>query len=83
MNASIMTAPADAIQERLLITPAEGCKFLGIGRTKMYELIRTGVVPTVKLPSCRRLYLSVDGLRQMIRDNTVFSPSDLGGGDNE
>ena len=67
-------APTD----KLLITPAEACELLGIGRTVMYRLIKEGAVPAVKLPGCRRLYLSMEGIRLMIRDNTV-SPSEIGG----
>lgn len=73
---STRIAPTD----KLLITPAEACELLGIGRTVMYRLIREGAVPAVKLPGCRRLYLSMEGIRQMIRDNTV-SPSEIGGED--
>lgn len=64
--------------DKLLITPAEACELLGIGRTVMYRLIREGAVPAVKLPGCRRLYLSMEGIRQMIRDNTI-SPSEIRG----
>lgn len=71
------TAHASTV-DKLLISPAEACELLGIGRTVMYRLIKEGAVPAVKLPSCRRLYLSMDGIRKMIRDNTV-SPSEIGG----
>lgn len=62
---------------KMLITPAEACQLLGIGRTTMYKLIHSGVIPAVRLPECRRIYLSVEALHEMIQNNTV------GGEDNE
>ena len=53
-------------QEKILITPAEACQLLGIGRTTMYKLIHAGVIPAVRLPGCRRIYLSVEASSQMI-----------------
>lgn len=68
--------------EKLLITPAEACKMLGIGRTTMYRLIREGIIPAIRFPNCRKLYLSVEALRQMILDN-MSSSSEIGGEENE
>ena len=64
--------------EKLLVSPAEACEMLGIGRTTMYRLIHEGTVPVVKFPHCRKLYLSVDALKQMILDN-MSSSSEMGG----
>lgn len=68
--------------EKLLISPAEVCEMLGIGRTTMYRLIREGIVPVVRFPNCRKLYLSVEALNQMILDN-MSSSSEIGGEGNE
>ena len=68
--------------EKLLITPAEACELLGIGRTVMYRLIKEGAVPAVKLPNCKRLYLSMKGIQKMIGEYTVSS-SEIGGEDDE
>lgn len=68
--------------EKLLISPAEACEMLGVGRTTMYRLIHEGTIPVVKFPNCRKLYLSVDALKQMILDN-VSSSSEIGGEGNE
>ncbi len=68
--------------EKLLVSPAEACEMLGIGRTTMYRLIHEGTVPVVKFPHCRKLYLSVDALKQMILDN-MSSSSEMGGEENE
>ena len=62
---------------KMLITPAEACQLLGIGRTTMYKLIHSGTIPAVRLPGCRRIYLSVEALHEMIQNNTA------GGEDNE
>lgn len=59
--------------EKLLVSPAEACEMLGIGRTTMYKLIREGIIPAVRFPNCRKIYLSVEALKQMIRDNTASS----------
>src|SRR4051812_50051487 len=55
--------------ERILLTPVEAARALGIGRSKLYELLRNGVVPSVRIGSCRRiavedLAVAVDRLRR-------------------
>jgi excisionase family DNA binding protein len=40
---------------RLLLTPTEAAHALGIGRSKLYELLRDGVVPSVTIGACRRI----------------------------
>ena len=41
--------------DKLLLTPEEVAEALGIGRTKVYELIRLGLIESVKIDGCRRL----------------------------
>ena len=41
--------------ERLLLTPDEAAAVLSIGRSKLYELLRAGVVPSVRIGACRRI----------------------------
>jgi excisionase family DNA binding protein len=41
--------------ERLLLTPEEVAEVLGIGRTKVYELMRLGLIESVKIHGCRRI----------------------------
>jgi len=50
--------------ERLLLTPAEASQALGISRSKLYELLGSGVVPSVRIGSCRRI--PVDDLRALV-----------------
>jgi excisionase family DNA binding protein len=42
----------------LLLTPTEAAEALGIGRSKLYELLRDGVVPSVTIGACRRIVVS-------------------------
>jgi excisionase family DNA binding protein len=41
--------------DRLLLTPDEAAAVLSIGRSKLYELLRAGVVPSVRIGACRRI----------------------------
>lgn len=41
--------------ERLLLTPGEAAQLLGIGKTKVFELIRTGAVPSLRIGRARRI----------------------------
>ena len=43
------------LTEKLLLTTTEAAQALGIGRSKLYELIRTGAVESVLIGSCRRV----------------------------
>jgi excisionase family DNA binding protein len=41
--------------DKLLLTPEEVGEVLGIGRTKVYELMRLGLIESVKIDGCRRI----------------------------
>jgi excisionase family DNA binding protein len=41
--------------EKLLLTAEEAAEVLGIGRSKVYELMASGVLASVKIGSCRRV----------------------------
>ncbi len=41
--------------DKLLLTPDEAARVLGIGRSKLYELLRAGVVESVRIGTCRRV----------------------------
>ena len=41
--------------ERLLLTAEETAGMLGIGRTMVYELMRLGLIESVKIHGCRRI----------------------------
>ena len=39
----------------LLLTPTEAARALGIGRSKLYELMREGRIRSVRIGTCRRV----------------------------
>jgi excisionase family DNA binding protein len=53
----------DAV-EKMLYTPTEAAKALGISRSTIYLLMASGDVPSVRIGSCRRV--PVDGLRRYV-----------------
>ena len=55
--------------DKLLLTPAEAATVLGIGRTKVYELIAASALESVRIGACRRvpiraLHVYVEQLRR-------------------
>ena len=50
--------------EKMLLRPVEVAEALGIGRSKAYELIGSGVIPSIRIGSSVRV--TVDGLRAWI-----------------
>jgi excisionase family DNA binding protein len=41
--------------DKLLLTPTEAATALGIGRSTLYQLMRCGTVPSVRIGGCRRV----------------------------
>jgi excisionase family DNA binding protein len=41
--------------DKLLLTPVEAARALGIGRSTVYELMRAGTLGSVHIGSCRRI----------------------------
>jgi excisionase family DNA binding protein len=41
--------------DKLLLTPTEAATALGIGRSKVYELMQTGQLQSVHIGACRRV----------------------------
>jgi len=41
--------------DKLLLTPTEAATALGIGRSKVYELLRNGTLASVRIDTCRRI----------------------------
>jgi excisionase family DNA binding protein len=50
--------------DRLLLRPEEAAELLGIGRSKLYDLLATGEVESVHIGSCRRI--PVEGLHRYV-----------------
>lgn len=50
--------------DKLLLTPAEAASALGIGRSKLYELLSSGQLASVRIGACRRV--PADALRAFL-----------------
>lgn len=50
--------------EKLLLTPPEAAALIGIGRTRVYDLIARGVLPSLRIG--RSVRVPVEGLREWI-----------------
>jgi excisionase family DNA binding protein len=50
--------------DKILYTPTEAARALGISRSTIYVLMANGEIPSVRIGSCRRL--PVDGLRRYV-----------------
>jgi excisionase family DNA binding protein len=46
------------MEQKLLLTVSETATALGMGRSKVYEMVRDGVIPSVKIDGCRRVKAS-------------------------
>ncbi len=57
-NPVVLTSGTDMgrrTMDKLLLTPVEAADVLGVGRSKVYELMRTGALGSVRIDSCRRI----------------------------
>ena len=52
--------------DRLLLRPAEAAELLGVSRSRVYELIAQGTIPSIKLGASVRVPL--DALRTWIAE---------------
>jgi excisionase family DNA binding protein len=50
--------------EKLLLTPEQAAEMLSIGRSKLYELLATGELASIRLGGCRRV--PTDAIRQNV-----------------
>lgn len=67
--------------EPMLYTPTEAAAALGIGRSKLYELLQAGVLESVHIGACRRIPAEaltdlVRRLRGAATDGMSMSPRD-------
>ena len=56
-------------EEVLVYTVGEAAKLLRLGRGSMYEAVRTGRVPSVRIG--RRILIPCEGLKQLLQQNPV------------
>ena len=55
--------------ERLLLRPSEAAEVLGMGRTKVYAMLASGELPSVRIGKSVRI--PVEALRRWIQDQTA------------
>lgn len=55
--AGLVVSPTPPPDNRLLLRPSEVAEALGVGRSKVYELIATGAIPSITLGGCVRVPL--------------------------
>ena len=61
-----MESPQEGTPQRLLLRIPEVAETLGIGRTKIYELIATGELPTIRIG--RAVRISVTTLQKWVEE---------------
>lgn len=55
--------------DKVLLTPVEAAQALGIGRSKLYELLQTGRLASVRIGACRRI--PADSIHRFVLDLTA------------
>lgn len=63
--------------DKLLFTPTEAATALGIGRSTLYQLMRCGTVPSVRIGGCRRV--PATGLSELVARLQVADKKGQGG----
>jgi excisionase family DNA binding protein len=61
-----MTVSPEPPIERLLYTPAEAARSLGVSRSKIYLLMSSGQLPSLRVGGSRRI--TIDALRALVDD---------------
>jgi len=61
-----MESPQEGTPQRLLLRIPEVAETLGIGRTKIYEMIATGELPTIRIG--RAVRISVATLQKWVEE---------------
>jgi excisionase family DNA binding protein len=61
-----MESPQEGTPQRLLLRIPEVAEKLGIGRTKIYEMIATGELPTIRIG--RAVRISVTTLQKWVEE---------------
>jgi len=61
----------EVVMDKLLLTPVEAAAVLGIGRSKLYELMQTGQLPSVRIGACRRV--PADVVHRFVADLKIFA----------
>lgn len=62
--------------DKLLLTPSEAAAVLGIGRSKVYELLNDGQLTSVRIDRCRRIPADeLVALVERLRSAASLSPT--------
>ncbi len=66
--------------DKLLLRPAEAAEAIGIGRSKVYELLASGELPSIRVGSCIRV--PVAALREWIdaQETSALAKSNIARG---
>lgn len=68
--------------DKLLLTPEEAADALSVGRSKLYELLSTGLIESVRVGACRRIPIGclMDFVGRLQDDEDAERKSDGPGG---
>jgi excisionase family DNA binding protein len=61
--------------EKILLKPAEVSELTGLGKSKTYQLIAAGLIPSVRIGTCVRV--PADRLRQWIDELQAKEPTKI------
>jgi excisionase family DNA binding protein len=61
--------PKDILMERITVSVSDACCLVGIGRTKLYELLKNKQIQTVKIG--RRTLVKVSSLQALVGAHEV------------
>jgi excisionase family DNA binding protein len=64
-----------ATMDKLLVTPREAADVLGVGRSKVYELLRNGTLASVRIGASRRI--PVDALAVFVNNLQAVRAGDM------
>jgi excisionase family DNA binding protein len=64
------------MSDPILLTPTEAARALGIGRSKLYELMQQGVLESVHIGACRRI--PTDALSELVARLRAESVIEIG-----
>jgi len=57
--------------DRLLVKPMEAAQLIGVGRTRIYEMLASGEIPSIHIG--RSVRIPTDKLRQWVEEKTQDS----------
>jgi excisionase family DNA binding protein len=69
-----MSAGTGTGAPRILLTPEEAAQSLGISRTLVYDLLRSGRLGSVRIGTCRRI--PIDALSDFVDSLRLSAPPD-------